>query len=158
MHWGLAMHVRFITSMRLVPLLSWHSENSRQFCLHLSHQWRRCLKAGLFIVSRVHAALHASYVRPVEILRQGAHRESRSSEVASVPVQHYHHWRKRGHTLNVIVRRVLPTDTWRPSHQRAKAPCGLTPRKSTRVGNSWLSCSHGSMIDNQHLSLLGLIA
>ena len=38
-----------------------------------------------------------------------------------------------------------------------------TPSKckamSTRTGNSWLSCSYGSMIENQHLkSLLGLMA
>ena len=34
----------------------------------LSHQWRRCLKAGLFIVSRVHAALRAMVAEPADFL------------------------------------------------------------------------------------------
>ena len=42
--------------------------------------------------------------------------------------------------------------------EQKKANKKETLRMSTRAGNSWWSWSHGSMIANQHLSLLGLIA
>ena len=56
------------------------------------------------------------------ILAKFNKKRSRPNEVPSVPVQDHHHWRESGHTQNVITRRVLPSDTWSPSHRRAKAP------------------------------------